>query len=568
MSMWRGVPPPRSSSRSPELETRVLVPGAPNACYEVRVGSGSDVRVRSRWDLAAVLLLVALAAIILGTFTGYGTTWDEAYHLDYGDLILAWYRSWFHDRRALDFLDLYLYGGLFDAPVQFVARMLPLDLYEGRHLVNAAVGLAGIAATWRMGVLVGGPAAGFAAAALLALTPTFYGHAFANPKDIPFATLSAVALWAALKSARRAPRIPWLWVLAAGAAAGAAMGVRMGGVALLAWLGLAWVGQVAARAPRPPWRETIGSVALRFAAATAVAWAVMLVFWPWAQLAPFTRPIEALRAASHFQTVNPVLFAGRTVPSNALPWTYLPTWFAVTLPEAYLVAALAAALLVLGMLVGWQARPSAAALVELAVLGLAAIALPVAAIAIGSNIYDAQRHFLFALPPLAVLSGTALSAFARSRAPAALRVLLVCAAAAASAVTLVDAVRLHPYEYVYFNRLIGGGLQGAAGRFETDYWGASYREGAEWLLREYQSPPGRVTTVANCSLPFLTGYWLARTPEGRARFRTVRLSPSTDVFLATTRYGCASGVPGRVLHTVEREGVPLLYVFELRSPER
>ncbi|MBN2489800.1 MAG: hypothetical protein JXQ29_03000 [Planctomycetes bacterium] len=34
---------------------------------------------------------------------------------------------------------------------------------------------------------------------------------------------------------------------------------------------------------------------------------------------------------------------------------------------------------------------------------------------------------------------------------------------------------LHPLQYVYFNRLVGG-LAGAAGRYDSDYWCASFRE--------------------------------------------------------------------------------------------
>ena len=42
-------------------------------------------------------------------------------------------------------------------------------------------------------------------------------------------------------------------------------------------------------------------------------------------------------------------------------------------------------------------------------------------------------------------------------------------------------VYLHPYEYVYFNQLIGG-TRGAEERFETDYWATSYREAAVRLV--------------------------------------------------------------------------------------
>ena len=45
---------------------------------------------------------------------------------------------------------------------------------------------------------------------------------------------------------------------------------------------------------------------------------------------------------------------------------------------------------------------------------------------------------------------------------------------------IIDGLRLHPYEYIYYNRLVGG-VQGAFRRFELDYWGTSYREAAAYL---------------------------------------------------------------------------------------
>jgi hypothetical protein len=41
-------------------------------------------------------------------------------------------------------------------------------------------------------------------------------------------------------------------------------------------------------------------------------------------------------------------------------------------------------------------------------------------------------------------------------------------------------IRLHPYEYIYYNAFIDG-VSGASRRFELDYWGTSYREAAGWL---------------------------------------------------------------------------------------
>jgi len=43
-------------------------------------------------------------------------------------------------------------------------------------------------------------------------------------------------------------------------------------------------------------------------------------------------------------------------------------------------------------------------------------------------------------------------------------------------------VRNHPYYYLYYNQLVGG-LNGAYGNYETDYYYHAIREGSEWLAK-------------------------------------------------------------------------------------
>ncbi|MEW6404048.1 MAG: hypothetical protein AB1649_19815, partial [Chloroflexota bacterium] len=45
---------------------------------------------------------------------------------------------------------------------------------------------------------------------------------------------------------------------------------------------------------------------------------------------------------------------------------------------------------------------------------------------------------------------------------------------------IIGIINLHPYEYIYYNTLIGG-VDGAAERFETDYWSTSFREAAGYV---------------------------------------------------------------------------------------
>src|SRR5205807_7360139 len=145
-------------------------------------------------DGVAAALLVAIALIAALTFRDYGLGWDDYAHSQYGALLLRLYESGFADRRALSFVNLYAYGGGFDMFAALLAKSLPFDVFETRRLAGALIGLAGMAATWRLARRVGGPLAGLVALALIAICPLYYGHMYMNPKDGPFAAAMAVCM--------------------------------------------------------------------------------------------------------------------------------------------------------------------------------------------------------------------------------------------------------------------------------------------------------------------------------------------------------------------------------------
>ena len=59
----------------------------------------------------------------------------------------------------------------------------------------------------------------------------------------------------------------------------------------------------------------------------------------------------------------------------------------------------------------------------------------------------------------------------------------------------------HDYPYIYFNP-VAGGMSGAYGNYETDYWGVSMKQGVEWLEEEgiiSENMTDTVTIVSNFS---------------------------------------------------------------------
>ena len=515
------------------------------------------------WRLLTVILFAIICLVMLFTFKDYGTIWDEEVQFVNGEHIISWFRTLFEDRSSLEYFDLIYYGGLFDVIANLGVRVLPFGIYESRHLVTVGFAVLGLYVTWRIGRLVGGPATGFMATLFLVLTPVFYGHAFNNPKDIPFASLSALTLYYILLSSRSLPAFPIKLAVKTGLALGATLGIRVGGAFLIGYLLLFWTSRFLSNPPLESTRTWLRMVLGRAAVVILVAWPTMLLCWPWAQLAPFARPFEAFAAAAHFRWEGEMLFRGQMISSLAVPWDYLPTWFLITLPEAYLVAFALGVFLLVRILLK-KDIPSRGGFLDASALVFTVLFPLAAVVALKSVLYDAHRQFLFVLPPLAVLSAWCFVAFLENRGiHQVIRWLADSLVGASFVLTIIDMVQLHPYQTLYFNRLFGGGLEKAATRYETDYWGASYREGIEALIRHYRPDGPMPVKVANCAATFQIEYWLSKNPEAHRWFISVKPTDDPDILIATKRYRCMPD-PGRIIHIVERQGIPILAIYERR----
>ncbi len=176
--------------------------------------------------------------LVLSTFRDYGVTWDEDVHNWYGNFVLDYYLSFFGDKTALHWRDLYNYGAVFDTVAAALNRVSPIGVYETRHLLNGLVGILGLIGCWKLGRAVAGPRAGFIASLLLISIPNYYGQMFNNPKDIPFAVGIVWSTYYMVRILPTLPRPPLGTLAKLGAAIGMTMGVRIGGLLLLCYFGL------------------------------------------------------------------------------------------------------------------------------------------------------------------------------------------------------------------------------------------------------------------------------------------------------------------------------------------
>jgi hypothetical protein len=244
-------------------------------------------------------LVIALTAIAVSTFHQYAISNDEGVQHHYGELIIAYYASGFSDLSVFNFQNLYLYGGLFDIVAVLLGHVSALDPYELRHLMCALIGVSGIGATAATARLIAGPRAALIAAVALAVTGVWYGGMFNHTKDIPLATFMTGAMYFLVRGSRDLPKPRLRDVIAFGLLTGAALGIKVLGLLLIIYVGVA----IAMRMPIP----SGGTASLQFALASSrafapalvIAYALMIAAWPWAGLAPFN-PIRGLITFADF----------------------------------------------------------------------------------------------------------------------------------------------------------------------------------------------------------------------------------------------------------------------------
>lgn len=514
-------------------------------------------------------MILGLTVVIM-THRDYGISWDEQVFAEYGELTLRYFESGFEDRRCNQLENNRYYGALFEGFCAFIYESIGHSKYEIRHLLSALTALVTLLGVFVIGRLLGGPTTGVLAALLLALLPRFYGHAFINSKDIPFACAFTWSIFAIARILAHR-RLTWGSVVLAGITIGLATSVRPGGGLLLFFFGLAGACYFVA-AESLAGRLELGSapplkVCVKVVAIMAIAWTVMVLFWPWAHENPFLNPIKAYDYATRFPYRYPIRFEGLDYKSHVLPSYYMAKSFAITTPLPFL------AMLAVGLVVSvkrWIDRPASQHGHTL-VLVLLWVGFPLAYLLVKqTNVYDGIRHFMFLVPGFSVLAAAGGMALIRLARAGRIRVAVSIVVVALSCTPIFSLIKLHPYQYTYFNELVGG-LDGAQGNYETEYWVTSFKEAMKWVRADSRRySPRRPSVVIAAGLRSTAidcvRYYAGKRIRFRMKYKSSkgRLPRGVDYYIGTSRFGLHKNYAGSpIVHEVRR-GKALFVVVRRR----
>ncbi len=470
-------------------------------------------RLRRTPFWAQALALCALFAIAgVAVVDDYGITEDEyiqpgivranAEYIATGDISGL--------SQDVDFARRY-YGVAFEMPLLLAERAPGLQdsrhIYLMRHIVTHLFFISGGFACGMIAYrTLGNRWVALLAMLMFLLHPRLYAHSFFNSKDIPFAAMLAVALYLTHRAFRRDTLGAFLMC---GVGVGLAINLRVFGVMLLPMI-LAMRGLDLWQAGR----GERGRILMTGVAFLAAAIAVVYIIHPYYWENPL-RFVEGLRVLSQHPNILDNLFMGEWYRSDALPWIYIPVWFAITAPPAALLLGATG-----GAAVCWQgaARPLAALRdreTRFRILLLGCVVLPVAAvIALQSNIYHGWRQMYFLWTPFCLLAAVGLHTLVNAnagkgrwkvaarlpgwvrgglRSHMARRALAYGAACFGLITTLTAMAALHPHQQVYFNALVDTKTPGALAKtYDLDYGSVANRQLFEYLLDRYPDDTLRV----------------------------------------------------------------------------
>lgn len=449
-------------------------------------------------------LFLALSVFLLFLMptisSDYGITGDELVQKTYGEKVYAYYETNGEDKSALDYKNLYYYGGLFDYTAAWLNKKFPnADVYNTRHWLNALFGFIMIFFTGLLAKEISGSwRVAFIALLFIALSPRIFGHSMNNPKDIPFAAAYVFTLLYLIRFLKQLPRPGTKTVLMLIIGVSAAINVRVGGILLIAYLGLftglsyLFRDDLKARLKDFPHLAKIAGIGLLVAIGGYFGG---LLFWPYGAQAPFKNPLQALSEMSNFSTSIRMLFEGQHMWSDELPWYYIPKYISLCTPIVILIGAL----LFLCFIFTKFNTQKRLTLLLLAFTGVFPIAY---AVIKHSSLYDGMRHFLFVYPVLVVVAAWGWNQLINFKPIPAFKYGMGALMAVLLALPLKAMIEQHPYQYVYFNE-ISGGLDHAYTNYEMDYWMNSIKGMCEWLAanEERLKRGEKVEIVTNCFDP-------------------------------------------------------------------
>jgi tetratricopeptide (TPR) repeat protein len=512
------------------------------------------------WILAAIML-----ASLLLISRDAGISGDEEIHYQHSELVYNYFSSFGQDKSSLDTPKTHLqyYGQAFDNLVTCLIKWFNIkDIYSFRHLMSSFSGWLAIIATAMFAAYFSGYGAAIFVLLLFAVSPVFLGHAQNNLKDVPFALAYISSVYYSLKLVYSEGKPSRQTILLLVISVGLAIGIRAGGLLVVFYLGFFmflkiifdWMKQKSLD------RKQIKKFLVLFCTISIAGYILGLLTWPYALQNPLLNTWKSYLVMTHFPTTVHQIFDGRFDWSDFHPWYYLPKYMFITIPVVVFAG-------IAVFILNAKKKFSENQKVQLLLLIFTILFPMIFVILKGSNLYGAWRHFLFIYPGIVLIAALGFHAFFIRIKNRLIRITGFIFLLVLSFHPAMFMVVNHPYYYLYYNQFVGG-LKGAYGNYETDYYYHSMRKGAEWLQEYMKNKPRRDVIVVGGNFPV---QWYFRNDKAY-KFIYLPYQKRSDYdwdyaiiansYISPTQLKNKTWPPSNTIHTITVDGIPVCAVIE------
>lgn len=531
--------------------------------FQLNNGNGGFYR------LLFILSTFFIAYFMMSKSFDFGLTWDSKLHNQYGYDMLKYFESDGQDTTCFtSHRDYPFYGEHINVIASYINKNYEPSWgeYGTRHLLNALYGfiamlfaalIARELLSWRTGLI---------AFWAIFLTPTFFAHSMNNPTDIPLATGFAIGTFGILKILKQLPKVKFNAIIIFAIGLGVAIGSRIVGVLLVAYLGLfmgiTWL--VVTRKTSfssglkliLPYLKVIGL-------AFIIGYIIGLSLWPYGRFRPIDGPLEALTRSSNnaFYAYNLELWEGVKTYMIYMPWYYVVKFMGMTLP---LYALMGIVLFIGSVFIYAKRKPVIPVLVVLFTFLFPLVYAEIKNI----TYYNGWRHYLFIYPSLVALLALGYDTIFTYVKGKIVSYILVVLLLGLAAKTMLWSIKNHPNQTVYYNELVGG-TKGAFGNYEMDYYANSARQAAEWIANN--EPKGKKLVIGTNNEPLCVSYYAKKINDS---IETVWMRDYEeekqfwDYQVLTTRTYSKTQLtnggfpPKGTVYTVDVDGVPIAAVVK------
>ncbi len=390
------------------------------------------------------------------------------------------------------------------------------------------------------------------------LSPKIFGESFYNSKDLGFLSFFTISLYTLHRFLENKNlKNGFLHALAAGFM----IDIRITGILVPLITILAWFLDFIFDGKRNLFSTRVVFVFLFY---LLLQLGFIILFWPVLWLNPIHHFHEAFAQMSKYPWHGEMLFAGKIIRNDQIPWSYIPGWIAVSVPLLYSVFFVTGSVFLFARLFRIRKFIYTEYKFQFITLALAIVPL-IMVIVLHSVVYDGWRHIYFVYAPFVLVATSGVNFIYKKILPSiSLRKMGTGIIAVEFLFITVYMVVDHPHQHVYFNPLARQLFSPIHLNFDADYWGLSYRKGLENILARDTSSVIHVRVEND---PGILNMEIL-TPEQRARIIFNEDVREADYYLAEFRARIVDPIKIKltILEQLKNSSTTLLTIYKgLRS---